>query len=155
MAIMWPREIPSWVAEDNRRSAEVRVFNKLEELLDDSWSIYYSRPWWGINLTGGEIDGEADFIVAHPENGILFLEVKGGRISYEPESSNWYSTDRLNIRHRIKNPVEQAKTCKYRFFEKLKAQKSWSKDRVRMRYGVIFTDTAAPSNLIYLGGYDP
>lgn len=155
MAIMWPREIPSWVAEDERRSAEVRVFNKLGELLDNSWSIYYSRPWWGLNLTGGEIDGEADFIVAHPENGILFLEVKGGRISYEPESSNWYSTDRLNIRHRIKNPIEQAKTCRYRFFEKLKEQKSWPKERIRMHYGVIFTDTAEPSNSMYLGGYDP
>jgi hypothetical protein len=155
MAIMWPREIPSWVAEDERRSAEVRVFKKLEEVLDNSWIIYYSRPWWGLNLSGGEIDGEADFIISHSENGMLFLEVKGGRISYEPESSNWYSTDRLNIRHRIKNPVEQAKTCRYRFFEKLKDQKSWPKDRIRMRYGVIFTDTVAPTDSVYLGGYEP
>ena len=106
MAIMWPREMPSWVTDDERRSAEIRVFNKLKDELCDAWTVYYSRPWWGINLSGGEIDGEADFIIAHPESGILFVEVKGGRISYEPESANWYSTDRLDIRHRIKNPVE-------------------------------------------------
>ena len=155
MAIMWPREIPSWVLDDERRSAEIRVFNKLKEVLDDTWDVYYSRPWWGINLSGGEIDGEADFIVAHPESGILFIEVKGGRISYEPESSNWYSTDRLDIPHRIKNPVEQAKTCRYRFFEKLKQDKTWPAGRVIMRYGVIFTDTAIPENSSFLGGYDP
>jgi hypothetical protein len=155
MAIMWPREIPTWVSQDERRSAEVRAFKKLNEVLDNSWSVYYSRPWWGINLSGGEIDGEADFIVAHPLNGILFIEVKGGRISYQPDSANWYSTDRFEIRHRIKSPVEQAKTCRYRFFEKLKEQKSWPKERIRMRYGVIFTDTAIPSDKNYLGGYDP
>ena len=155
MAIMWPREIPSWVLDDERRSAEIRVFKKLKEELDDFWTVYYSRPWWGINLSGGEIDGEADFIVAHPESGILFIEVKGGRISHEPESANWYSTDRLDIRHRIKNPVEQAKTCRYRFFEKLKEAKTWPIGKVIMRYGVIFTDTAAPNDNSFMGGYDP
>jgi len=154
MAIMWPRELPAWVVEDERRSAEVRVFNKLCETLDDQWEIYYSRPWWGLNLSGGEIDGEADFILANADIGILFIEVKGGRISLDPETSNWYSTDRLDIRHRIKNPVEQAKSCRYRFFEKLKENPLWPRERVRMHYGVIFTDTANSSTDTTLGGYD-
>jgi hypothetical protein len=155
MANLWPREMPSWIDEDERRSAEVRVFKKLNEMLDETWSVYYSRPWWGINRTGGEIDGEADFIVAHPVKGILFIEVKGGRISYDPQSSNWYSTDRHEIKHRIKNPVEQAKTCRYRFLDKLKSQTGWPKHRIRMRYGVIFTDTVSPLESRFLGGYEP
>ena len=84
MAKMWPIRIPSWISQDRRRSAEIRVFNQLEKELDDSWSVFYSRPWYGISQSGGEIEGEADFIVAHPDFGILFLEVKGGQISFEP-----------------------------------------------------------------------
>ncbi len=155
MAIMWPREIPTWISSDKRRGAEIKVFNKLREVLDDSWEVFYSRPWWGLLPTGGEIDGEADFILGNPDLGILFIEVKGGGIEYDPKSSKWFSTDRYATKYTIKNPVEQAKSCKYRFYEKLSQYQEWPKERVRMRYGVVFTDTSPPANdSPALGGYD-
>src|SRR5690606_22207675 len=84
MAVMWPRQLPSWIVSDSRRAAERHVFAKLRDVLGNDWAVFYSRPWWGIARGGGEVDGEADFIVVHPDFGLLFLEVKGGGISFNP-----------------------------------------------------------------------
>lgn len=155
MARMWPTQIPRHIQRDPRRSAEIRVYNKLSEHLDDEWEVYYSRPWWGISPTGGERDGEADFIVAHADRGILFIEVKGGRISVDPATGEWTSTDRLDIRRRIKDPVNQAMVCQHRFLERLCTLASWPRSEVRMRYGVVFTDTVVPEETsLSLAGYE-
>lgn len=153
MAVLWPRVLPSWVLQDPRRSAECRVYDRLSQVLDDSWSIYYSRPWWGVSSTGGEIDGEADFVVAHPEQGILFLEVKGGLVRFEPKTSNWTSTDRLKVTHRIKDPVQQAVKSKHELLKKFQAQPSWPPHRVRLRHGVILPDSE-PVDTSLVGGYE-
>lgn len=155
MAKMWPTQIPDWVRSDKRRSAEIRVFESLESELDATWTVYYSRPWYGISSTGGEIEGEADFILVHPEKGICFLEVKGGQISYDPKKSQWYSTDRNAIQHRIKDPVEQAKKCRYEFARKMQRFTEWPGHFVNFKYGVLFPDTVEPdAGIESIGGHD-
>jgi hypothetical protein len=155
MAKMWPKEVPSWVVANKRRSAEIKVFRKLQEELNDEWEVFYSRPWWGIGRNGEEVDGEADFILVNPDRGLLFIEVKGGQIEYDPSKEQWSTTDRFGGRYKIKNPVEQAKTCRYRFFERLKNNPSWPRQRIKFRYGVIFTDTKEPhSSTKTIGPYE-
>ena len=155
MALMWPKELPIWIEQDSRRSAEKRVYLALREQLDDDWHIFYSRPWYGISSTGGEIEGEADFIVAHRIHGILFIEVKGGMISYDPVSSKWFSTDRDRIKFRIKDPIDQAKKCRYQFAKKLQSLPNWPNGFKQFRYGAIFTDTISPdASVLTLGGHD-
>lgn len=155
MAKMWPSNIPVWVQNDQRRSAEIRVFKALEHELDENWTTYYSRPWYGISKSGGEIEGEADFILAHPELGICFIEVKGGKISYDPVKLQWYSTDRHGIRHKIKDPVEQAKKCRYEFGKKLQNLHNWPNKFVNFKYGVVLPDTVEPeSTLKTIAGHD-
>lgn len=153
MAVMWPRVLPSWVLRDPRRASERKVYEKLALMLDDSWSVYYSRPWWGISSTGGEIDGESDFVVAHPESGVLFLEVKGGLVSHDPKTSRWTSTDRLRITHRIKDPVQQAMKSKHELLKKFSAKSTWPAHRVRLRHGVILPDSD-PIDSELIGGYE-
>ena len=140
MALMWPRKLPSWVEQDPRRRAEREVYRQLELVLDDSWSVYYSKPWWGISKTGAEEDGEADFIVAHPGKGVLFLEVKGGGVGYDPKTDHWISKDSNGIRHRIKDPVQQAMKCKHKLLRKFQSGNGWPRHRVRLRHGVVFPD---------------
>ncbi len=155
MAKMWPTQVPDWVRNDKRRSAEIRVFESLERELDATWTVYYSRPWYGISSTGGEIEGEADFILVHPELGICFLEVKGGQISYDPKKSQWYSTDRNAIQHRIKDPVEQAKKCRYEFARKMQRFHEWPSHFVNFKYGALFPDTVEPElGVETIGGHD-
>jgi len=138
MAVMWPRVLPEWVMQDPRRSAEREVYRQLQLVLNEDWTVYYSRPWWGITPRGGEIDGEADFVVVHPGLGVLFIEVKGGGIEYDSKSDTWFSTDRNGVRHRIKDPIQQAMSSKHRLLDKFKSAKGWPNHRVRLRHGVIF-----------------
>ena len=145
MARMWPRQMPDWVANDPRRSAEIKTYRRLEDQLDDSWVVYYSRPWRGLNSRGGEVDGEADFIIGHAQHGLLFVEVKGGLIAVDPELGTWTSRDRHGIRRTIKNPVDQAKSCKHQFLRRLRGVQGWPHGRVRVRHAVVLPDTNPPA----------
>lgn len=153
MAKAYPNKLPNWVILDPRRSAEVKVYNKLLTSLDDEWLIFYSRPWWGTNKTGGEKDGEADFILAHPKYGLLFIEVKGGEISYNPKLETWTTKDRNGIVHTIKNPVQQAVTCKHQILQKLISFKDWPRHHVIAHHGVVLVDTVSP-NVRHIAGYE-
>ncbi|RQS42123.1 AAA family ATPase [Burkholderia sp. Bp8990] len=153
MAVMWPRRLPEWVVQDPRRAAECEVYKKLDLVLDNEWSVYYSRPWWGLSKTGGEIDGEADFVVAHPDRGVLFLEVKGGLIKYDPMTSKWSSRDRMGVKHAIKDPMQQAVKSKHELLKKFQTTPGWPSQRVRLRHGVIFPDSQ-PESGEFIGGYE-
>ena len=152
MAVMWPRKIPDWVKRDSRRSAEMDVFNAIKLGLSDEWHAFYSRPWFGLGAKGEELDGEADFIVAHASRGMLFLEVKGGRIDYSPENEQWYSTDRFDIKRRIKNPVEQAKGCKHEIRRQILEEYGANWVKTRFRHGVVFPHSQIGADQANVGG---
>jgi hypothetical protein len=135
--LLFPRKIPDYLRQDPLRSTECSVYDTLERNLPVEYAIFYSRPWWGLSPTGGEIDGEADFVIAHPEFGILILEVKGGGISYDPATERWTSRDRYGITHSIKNPVAQARTSKHRILEKVNKSPHWNRRRIRARHGIV------------------
>jgi len=154
MANCIPQELPEWVLQDERRTAEIKVFNKCNSELSDEWHVFYSRPWWGINERGGEKDGEADFILAHPQLGILFIEVKGGKINYDEKADQWSTTDRHGITHNLKrSPVQQAISSKHELLKKFQKNPNWPKSRVLAHHGVIFVDTV-DADLKLLGGYE-
>jgi hypothetical protein len=147
-ATIWPRQLPAAIRSESRRAAEIKVYDALSEQLPLGWAVYYSRPWHGETSTGAEIDGECDFIVAHASHGVLFIEVKGGSISYDPELDQWHSVDRYKIKHRIKNPLKQAVDSKYHLLAKAKAQRGWPKGHIRFRHAVIFPDVGTvPAHL--------
>lgn len=146
MAVMWPRQLPVDVKRNSLRSAECEVYSSLQSSLDDSFTVFYSRPWLGLKPDGEEIDGECDFVIAHPELGVLAVEVKGGGISYNPKLDEWTSKDRWGIRHKIKNPVNQARKSKYRILEKLQVCPGWNSRRIRILHAVIFPDSVRPPN---------
>jgi hypothetical protein len=144
MAVMWPRALPVSIRQDRRRRAEVRVYDKLAAELDDSFTVFYSSPWLGTDHLGAEKDGECDFLVAHARLGYLAIEVKGGGISFDPGAIQWWSTDAQHFRHKIKDPVNQAKSAKHELLKKLKASGRWRNRFIHMSHGVIFPDAAAP-----------
>lgn len=141
--VMWPRKLPGMIRNESRRAAEIRVFDALSTQLGRGWHVYYSRPWHGESPSGAEIDGECDFIVAHPSYGALFIEVKGGSITYDPALDQWHSKDRHGIRHRIKNPVKQASDSKHALLAKAKAERAWPTGFFRFRHGVVLPDVVA------------
>ncbi|MCL1062611.1 NERD domain-containing protein [Shewanella benthica] len=144
MAKMFPKKLPLEVLSEPKRSSEVQVYNALREQLDDDYHVFYSSPWLGTNSDGSEIDGEADFLVAHSEKGILSIEVKGGIVEIDSDD-NWTSTDRYKIKRHIKNPVNQARSSKHQLLKKLKESSLWSTRYICVRHGVILPHSARPS----------
>ena len=80
MAVMIPERVPEHVRADAKRAAELRVYETLSDELDDRWTVFGWVTWVCRRSGGGHRDGEADFVVAHPDLGALVLEVKGGVI---------------------------------------------------------------------------
>lgn len=143
-ATMWPRELSHQLRADPLRRAEVRVFDALEGALPAGWQVFYSRPWLGLTRTGGERDGECDFVLVHPDRGVLTIEVKGGGITFDPRSDRWTSEDANRRIHNIKNPVAQAMRAKHAILAKAGEQRNWPRQFVRFRHGVVFPDVASP-----------
>lgn len=94
--------MPSFIRQDPLRESECAVYDLLKCQLDDKFTVYYSRYWFGLGLDGSEKDGEADFIIVHETFGPLTLEVKGGGISYDPATSRWESLDPGRFGTRLK-----------------------------------------------------
>ena len=89
MAIIRPTTIS--ISENTPRS-EIDIYNLFKENLNDDYYVNYKRYWFGKNNKGKLFTRELDFIVALKDEGILFIEVKGGsEISYNPEEKQWFS----------------------------------------------------------------
>jgi len=144
MAVMWPREFPQEFRSLAERNAERKVYGRLSEALEDDFVVFYSRPWLGMTWDGIEVDGECDFVIAHPEYGYLALEVKGGGVAYDPEFEEWTSMDRNGDLHTIKDPVEQAKRSKHEILRKMTASEHWVTRYIRACHGVVLPDIQNP-----------
>lgn len=121
-------------ADNPIENSEQRVADALRHLPDD-WTILHHVSWQS-KRGGRQGDGEADFIVLHPQKGMLVVEVKGGGIDIE--AGRWFTTNRHGNRHAIKNPYEQAVASKH-------ALVGWLGDRslglrVRVGHAVVFPD---------------
>lgn len=139
MAKIFPKRLPQSVLEDQKRSAEVKVFNVLNNL-PDSYMVIYSSHWQKHNPYEGVREGEADFIIAHPDMGFIVLEVKGGAIFYKAELDQWYSQDRFGEIHEIKNPVDQARRSHYSMLDELRKLPGWPVYDVNIWHAVCFPD---------------
>src|SRR5690348_1367026 len=101
--------------------SEVKVRTALAKL-PDTWTVIHGVAWQQLR-NGRPGDGEADFVLLHPAHGMITVEVKGGGIAVEDNA--WYSTDRKGIRHRIKNPFEQAVASKKALLRFLQDQRAF------------------------------
>lgn len=89
-------------ADDSVSEAEHRLVEAFESLPDD-FTILHSVRWFAKEQ--GTV-GEVDFLIAHPNYGVLVMEVKGGAINIE--NGRWYSTNQMGQTYEIKDPCEQA-----------------------------------------------
>lgn len=106
MAQMFPedyREDP-----DSPSPAERKLFKALRDQLPDSCTVFHSRTWHALNDQGAARDGEADFVIAHPDLGILVLEAKSGGVEYDAKKGAWHAVGLGGHRGReIDSPVKQ------------------------------------------------
>lgn len=106
-------------------SAEAKVYRALRERLSGDYVVFFQIGWVLQRQDEHARDGEADFVICHPSSGYLCVEVKGGGISFEAATGDWYSIDRHQQKHKITNPVTQAMRAKYSIRSKLAESQRW------------------------------
>jgi hypothetical protein len=133
---------PQPIRPDTESYAERTLYAALEEQLPKNFTVFHSVAWQVRNPRSGVEDGEADFVVAHPDFGILIIEVKGGRIQYDGQLGQWFSNT-----HPIKDPFKQGRAAKYSLLEKLKELPYWRNRWITVGYAVAFPDVAVKQDL--------
>lgn len=146
---MIPENLPKTIRSD----AEKKLFNIFEQRLSDQYIVFYSTWWQYIGYIIQ--DREADFIILHPDKGILILEAKGGQIKYDAINKDWYQNEkRMKI-----SPFQQAKDIKFRFLNFLNRHNEFASNNFCIGQCVAFTDiddvinglpSEAPSEILLL-----
>lgn len=145
MARMYPRPIPQGILSEPRRSSEVRMYEALDRALDDRYVVAYGVAWLTSPPTRPPRDGETDFIILHPDLGVLVMELKGGRVARDGVTGKWASMDRSGGVHAIDDPFAQARGSKYALIEKVKAHPSWGNRWIEIGHSVALPDCARPA----------
>jgi hypothetical protein len=113
MANIIPKLTDTQISEIEPKS-EQKVYKALYEQLPDSWLVVHSLEFVKkTSKDNGHGDREADFVIFAPEYGVLVIEVKGGGVECDGQTGQWYSIDKNQNKHEIKNPLSQAKDAKY------------------------------------------
>lgn len=133
---------PDPIRPDTKSHAERKLYAALAAQLSHEFTVFHSVAWQVRDRQTGAQDGEADFVMAHPDFGILIIEVKGGRIRYEGQTEQWYSNT-----YAIKDPFKQGRTAKYSLLEKLKELPFWRNRFITVGYAVAFPDVAVKQDL--------
>jgi hypothetical protein len=131
--------VPFPILPDTESTAERRLYEGFLEQLDEAYIVYHSVEWV---LAGrdGPIQGEADFVIAHPEHGLLVVEAKGGRLTYDPSTKRWTQSGHSGAHLLDEDPFHQARDEMHSLVEILEAQPGWARWRPSYGYGVAFPD---------------
>lgn len=130
-------------------AAEAKVYRALRDNLPSEYLVLFQVGWILRREDDQARDGETDFLIIHPDYGYLCIEIKGGGVGFEGNTGHWYSIDRHNVKHEIKNPVEQSLRAKYSILTKLKENSQWTRhgpSHIACGHAVFFPDIndAAP-----------
>src|SRR5205807_6945275 len=79
---------------------------------------------------------EIDFVLCHPDKGVLCLEVKGGGIRCR--NGKWFRTRKGQPDEHIKDPFEQAVDHRYALERQISRLKGWDGKRLFIAHGLVF-----------------
>ena len=135
--------IPAQIDDDVVSSAERRVFHLLAADPDtNGWTVLHSL---GLARRTTGPYGEIDFVVIIPQEGILCLEIKGGRVSCE--NGMWRTMDRYgNIAVLRKSPFMQARDSMFALRRKIVDHfgQGSPESHCPITCAVLFPDVACP-----------
>lgn len=106
--------IPAIPESFNGSIGEEKAFGALR-LLDNTYTVFHSFNWIGV---ADRTQGEADFVIIHPQKGIMVVEVKAGEIEYK--DGEWLQTNTLTRRAKHISPFNQASRSQFEILDRLK-----------------------------------
>lgn len=147
MAEVFPSTLAT-ILSNPKFIAEQKVFQVLEQSLPADAKIYCQCHFFKTGIEGNKSDGECDMVIILPNDGVIFLEIKGGLIGYQAHEKKWTSTRRdTNETFEIKNPVSQARSALVAIFDLFKKQYPEHKGKFfNLIHAVCFPDTPRPQD---------
>lgn len=146
MAKLYPRLLDP----TTKSAGERNLYEALARQLPDEWTVFHSiqrlEDKWGQLR-----EGEADFIIAHPQLGILVVEVKGGQITFDEATQHFCSRDGHGENHDIGNPFRQAADNKGWLIRFLRDKPGCLHTHVIVGFAVAFPDTVFLDNWSWQG----
>ena len=91
--------------------------------------------WVARDPVEGALDGEIDFVLCHPDEGIVCLEVKGGGIECQNGKWFWVTKD---SRKPMKDPFKQALDHRYDLERLITTVDGWRGDKLLIAHGLAF-----------------
>lgn len=143
--------IPPLDDTSTESSAERKLYQAFQSGLSDDFLVLHSVKWIAKPRGTGPRDGEVDFLICHPQYGLLVIEVKGGGLVLDYTTGRFASIDRHGDENAIKNPFEQAMKGKFAIIEKLKETTSWQKlglGRIALGHAAFFPDVDHVEKLV-------
>ena len=135
MAHMYPRVL---LDADVKSNGERNVFDALRDGLPDEWDAFHSASIMVRDAAHGAQDDETDFVLCHPERGIVSLEVKGGGL--ECNRGEWFRLDRSGGRERMRDPFGQALDHRYELARKIAQVEGWRRRKLFVVHALAFPD---------------
>lgn len=144
MCNIFPNKLSESARNNAISKAEIKLYDEFTRQLGDKWTVFYNVAWLGCARGTSPIDGETDFIICHPDKGVLLMEVKGGRIRYDGNFRQWYSRDKFDNEHKI-DPFKQVVNSKYALINKIRSLPGWGSRWVELYHCVAFPDALKPT----------
>lgn len=134
MARMYP-DVPSG---DLEHSSEEPVYVALRDQLGDDYAVLHSYPWLRPWRGDALLEGEADFVVLHPQRGILVLEVKGGE-TIRHDGRRWFRSTSSGPKE-FQDPFVQARKNMHALLDIVRERsgRRLSKEDLAHGYAVVF-----------------
>jgi hypothetical protein len=154
MARMVPNLTNSLLEQLKEKSnAEAKFYLACKEQLGAELLVIHSLAWISSLSSRQPRNGETDFIIFDPNCGFIVVEVKGGGVRYDPNTSTWYSIGSRGTFPLSESPFIQALREKNATLEQIKRQGRWNNlgiGFISCGYGVFFPDVDDVSSLLEL-----
>lgn len=139
MARLFPKIHPSKIENSGERQMAQALVTQLLNQVE----VFHSFNWLGTNRHGTLVEGECDFVVLDPANGLLFIEVKGGTLEFDPKKMEWLRV-LPSGQHRVinKDPFAQAQRSMHEILDRVLKTIPLGGERLPFTYGyaVAFPD---------------
>lgn len=132
-----PRPTPS--------AHEQRLFDALRRQLSAEWLVIHRPSWLGRARPDAPLeDGEATFVLAHPDFGILTLVQLDGGVRHDPSTDRWQLLDNVGKPTQIPDPFRQAQQAARTLILRLREHPGAQPGMPAHGYAVVLPDVIVP-----------
>ena len=124
---------------------EKKVFDSLGRQLDDTWIMTSSYRYVGLP-NNKFVDREIDILLAHPQFGLILLEVKGGPLRRDPQQG-WMQWDEQLKAYKQTIAFGQVRDARLGLLDHFKKHPLSKGKNIALAMYVVFVDTERPPEM--------